>query len=411
MVESLVHTTEQIVSDSEFEDEFRRIQSKHYSEHKGLESKHDGDREKLKQEHDNEFKQLKDKQYLELGKFASNSLHHRQNRKHSKKQKEFRNEQYQELRRFASNPSHNRQSRKRPRKQELKEFTSNSLGRQNRQNSREQDTKISVPSCSNTYPTPSSSSAEQQDMNLFQTTNQSSNQPNQYSYNNCLITPSGPSKKPTVEQPNQYLSCHNSSETNPNLIKWPFSGFSVNACTFSNLSTYHTPSGPSVEQQDIDLFITANQPSNQPNQYLYNPYLSTPSDPSREPTTEQQRQYLPYHSSSETNPNFEGWLFAGLSTNDCVFGTLHYPRTYLIPSGTSAEQQDINPFSTTNQPSNNTCLSTPSGPSRKPTNEQPSQHLPYHSSSETNPNLERWSFVRFNTNNCTFGITYYLNAT
>ncbi|CAG8756665.1 6736_t:CDS:1, partial [Dentiscutata heterogama] len=78
-------TTEQIEADSEFGDEFRRIQSKHYSEHEGLERIHDGDREKLKQEYDNELKQLKDKQYLELRNFSSDSLRHRQNRKHSKK--------------------------------------------------------------------------------------------------------------------------------------------------------------------------------------------------------------------------------------------------------------------------------------------------------------------------------------
>ncbi|KAF0388486.1 hypothetical protein F8M41_011018 [Gigaspora margarita] len=358
MSEFRAYTTEQIKADFEFDDEFKRIQNRHYNEHRDLESERDDEREKLKQKYDNEHKQLKNKQYQELKRFASNPLHHRQNRKPSKKLTEFRaytteqfkaysefedkfkgiqnkhyneykdleskhddeceklkqkydnehkqlkNKQYQELKRFASNPLHHRQNRKYSRKQdlELKEFTSNSLGRQNRPNSKKQVTKRSQ----STYP-PSGLSAEQQNINLSPTINQPSNQPNPYSYNLYSSTPSGPSKKPITEQPNQYLFYRNSF---PNMERPLFVGSNANDCEFGIIydpSIYSAPLDFSTEQQDTNPFLTINQPSNQPNLYLYNTYSNTPSGPSREPTTEQQSQYLLYCSSSETNSSSKGW--------------------------------------------------------------------------------------------------------
>ncbi|CAG8564269.1 14349_t:CDS:1, partial [Gigaspora margarita] len=65
------------------------------------------------------------------------------------------------------------------------------------------------------------------------------------------------------------------------------------------------------------------------------------------------------------------------------------PSPYPTFSGSSGEQHP-----TTKQPSQhpsyNTCPSTPSGLSRKPTTELSNQHLPFHNPSEANLNLEVW---------------------
>ncbi|RIB14180.1 hypothetical protein C2G38_2144183 [Gigaspora rosea] len=362
MSEFRAYTTEQIKVDSEFDDEFKRIQNRHYNEHKDLESERDDEREKLKQKYDNKHKQLNNKQYQELKRFASNPLHHRQNRKPSKKHitefrthtteqmkadsefedkfkgiqnrhynehkdleskhdveceklkqkydnehKQLKNKQYQELKRFASNPLHHRQNRKYS-NLELKEFTSNSFGRQNRPNFKKQVTKRSQ----STYP-PSELSTEQQNINLSPTTNQPSNQPNPYSYNIYSSTPSSPSKKPITEQPNQYLSYHNSSL---NMERPLFVGSNTNDCEFGiryDPSIYSAPFAFSAEQQDTNPFLTINQPSNQPNLYLYNTYSSIPSGLSR---AEQQSQYLLYCSSSETNSSSKGWSLVSFNNND-----------------------------------------------------------------------------------------------
>ncbi|CAG8552338.1 17542_t:CDS:2 [Dentiscutata erythropus] len=70
--------------------------------------------------------------------------------------------------------------------------------------------------------------------------------------------------------------------------------------------------------------------------------------------------------------------------------TVSCPSTYLTPSGSLGEQQDI---LTTKQPSKhlsyNACPNNPSGPSRMPSIKSPSQHLLY-SSSETSLSLEEW---------------------
>ncbi|KAF0388484.1 hypothetical protein F8M41_011016 [Gigaspora margarita] len=74
-----------------------------------------------------------------------------------------------------------------------------------------------------------------------------------------------------------------------------FVGSNVNDCEFGiryDPSINSAPFDFSAEQQDTNPFLTINQPSNQPNLYLYNTYSSTPSGLSRERTTEQQNQYF-----------------------------------------------------------------------------------------------------------------------
>ncbi|CAG8564240.1 14347_t:CDS:2 [Gigaspora margarita] len=77
------------------------------------------------------------------------------------------------------------------------------------------------------------------------------------------------------------------------------------------------------------------------------------------------------------------------------------PSSYPTFSGSSEEQHP-----TTKQPSQhssyNTCPSTPSGLSRKPTTELSNQYLSFHNPSEVNLNLEEWP--NDGSYDCTVGI-------